>query len=206
MKSLALIFSTLGRAENRSSVRLFLKLVGLLVVPAAAALVAALLGPKRGAAIRWLSLGAVLALLVLAVVVTAGFIQLREHAAEPPGHGKAPAAPVVKTFQPVTHLTKEGLGSLDPRASQLPPSSDAPAGATLVEEVVPRREVAADHARSFLPDAPAAATPGSWRGLRPGRMRGPAAVRGEAWASGQPPIANISILGRSDVAAVRSSE
>lgn len=32
MKSLALIFSTLGRAENRSSVRLFLKLLGLLVV------------------------------------------------------------------------------------------------------------------------------------------------------------------------------
>lgn len=32
MKSLALIFSTLGRSENRSSVRLFLRLLGLLVV------------------------------------------------------------------------------------------------------------------------------------------------------------------------------
>lgn len=32
MKSLALIFSTLGRAENRSSVRLFLRLLGLLVI------------------------------------------------------------------------------------------------------------------------------------------------------------------------------
>lgn len=32
VKSLALIFSTLGRSENRSSVRLFLRLIGLLVV------------------------------------------------------------------------------------------------------------------------------------------------------------------------------
>jgi NADH-quinone oxidoreductase subunit M len=58
----------------------------LLALPAAAAVVAALLGPDRGRVIRWLSLAAVAADLVLAVILIAGFLGLeRQRQPDLPG-------------------------------------------------------------------------------------------------------------------------
>ena len=51
--------------------------LGLLVVPFAAALIAAILGPARGNAIRWLSLSTTLIGLVLAITVTVRFQAIR---------------------------------------------------------------------------------------------------------------------------------
>src|SRR5689334_14390698 len=60
-------------------------LVAMLVVPLAAAVVAGLLGPRRGAAIRWVSLAATLASLVLALVLAVNFADRQARAAgEPP--------------------------------------------------------------------------------------------------------------------------
>jgi NADH-quinone oxidoreductase subunit M len=53
-------------------------LLFLLGIPAAAAVIAALLGPRRGEAIRWVSLAATVAGLVLAVVLAVNFCQLPE--------------------------------------------------------------------------------------------------------------------------------
>src|SRR5688500_18235845 len=61
--------------------------IGLIVVPVAAALIAALLGPARASVIRWLSLGATLIGLVLAIGVTARFVTIR--AARPAAKGAA---------------------------------------------------------------------------------------------------------------------
>lgn len=56
-------------------------LVLLLVIPAVAAIVVALLGPRRRPVIRWISLGAVLLDLALAVVLAVALVQEREAAA-----------------------------------------------------------------------------------------------------------------------------
>src|SRR5262245_34842480 len=80
-----------------------LMLLGLLVLPALAAVVVALLGPGRGSAIRWISLAAVLAELVLAVVVAAGFAALHaEHAAalDRAKENSSAGKPAVPTFKP----------------------------------------------------------------------------------------------------------
>jgi NADH-quinone oxidoreductase subunit M len=61
---------------NNSLDLLRVLLIVLLALPAAAAVVVALLGPERGRAIRWLSLAAVLADLVLAGILVAGFMAL----------------------------------------------------------------------------------------------------------------------------------
>jgi NADH-quinone oxidoreductase subunit M len=53
-------------------------LLFLLGIPAAAAVVTALLGPRRGAAIRWVSLAATVAGLVLAVILAVNFVRLPE--------------------------------------------------------------------------------------------------------------------------------
>src|SRR5437762_255853 len=58
-------------------------LVALLAVPAAAAVVAALLGAGRGEVVRWVSLAATVVSLVLAVVVAAGFVNVRAEQGEP---------------------------------------------------------------------------------------------------------------------------
>jgi NADH-quinone oxidoreductase subunit M len=58
-------------------------LVALLVIPLAAAIAAGLLGPRRGPAIRWLSLAATLVTLALALIVAVGFAYLRAHSTEP---------------------------------------------------------------------------------------------------------------------------
>jgi NADH-quinone oxidoreductase subunit M len=60
-------------------------LLFLLGIPAAAAAGAARLGPRRGDAIRWVSLAATAAGLVLAVVVAVNFCQLPERDLGPPG-------------------------------------------------------------------------------------------------------------------------
>ncbi|MCS7045204.1 MAG: NADH-quinone oxidoreductase subunit M [Gemmataceae bacterium] len=69
-----------------------LSVVGLMVVPLAAALVAAVLGPRRAAWIRWWSLAATLTALALAVLVTAQFLAVR--GVRPPGEHAA------ATFRP----------------------------------------------------------------------------------------------------------
>lgn len=66
--------------------------IGLIVVPVAAALMAAILGPARVGVIRWLSLGATLVGLVLAIGVTVRFMAIR---AERPATKMAAA-----TYQP----------------------------------------------------------------------------------------------------------
>jgi NADH-quinone oxidoreductase subunit M len=68
-------------------------LLGLLVVPAVAAVVVALLGARRLDAIRWVSLGATLATAVVAAVLAVHFAQLRARAEEP-------AAPQRPAFRP----------------------------------------------------------------------------------------------------------
>jgi NADH-quinone oxidoreductase subunit M len=60
-------------------------LVVMLVLPLAAAVVAGGLGPRRGHAIRWLSLAATLASLVLALVLAVNFADRRAHAPPPAG-------------------------------------------------------------------------------------------------------------------------
>jgi NADH-quinone oxidoreductase subunit M len=67
-------------------------LVVMLALPAAAAVVAALLGPRRGQAVRWLSLAAVVVNLGLGVVVIVGFVSLERDA--------APEVPAAATFRP----------------------------------------------------------------------------------------------------------
>jgi len=69
-------------------------LVALLVVPVGTALIVAALGSARRDAVRWLSLGATLAGLVLAAAATFSFLRVR---AEQP---LAPAVKAVTTFRP----------------------------------------------------------------------------------------------------------
>jgi NADH-quinone oxidoreductase subunit M len=57
-------------------------LVCLLAVPSIAAVVVALLGPRRSNAIRWISLGAMLFNLLLAIVLAAGLVSLRSRPAD----------------------------------------------------------------------------------------------------------------------------
>lgn len=59
-------------------------LVALLVVPLGAAVVAGLLGPGRGPAVRWVSLAATLTMLLLALVLAVGFADLRANFPESP--------------------------------------------------------------------------------------------------------------------------
>jgi NADH-quinone oxidoreductase subunit M len=61
----------------------------LLIIPATSALAAWLIGAQRGSAIRWLSLAACVAMLVLACIVAGEFVALRSHQTESPS-----------TFQP----------------------------------------------------------------------------------------------------------
>jgi NADH-quinone oxidoreductase subunit M len=56
-------------------------LVLLLALPAAGAVIVALLGPRRLPAIRWVSLGITLADLAIAVLLTIGFVEIRAHVA-----------------------------------------------------------------------------------------------------------------------------
>jgi NADH-quinone oxidoreductase subunit M len=65
----------------------------LIALPAAAAIVAGLLGPRRGPAIRWVSLAAALVGLVLALILAIDFAQLKAQQAPPSGSP-------VKTFDP----------------------------------------------------------------------------------------------------------
>src|SRR5690349_20548783 len=66
-------------------------LVAMLVLPLAAAVAAAVLGPRRGDAIRWVSLAATLASLVLALVLAFNFADRQ---------ARTPAEPLPTTFQP----------------------------------------------------------------------------------------------------------
>src|SRR5947208_8175080 len=78
-------------------------LIGLLALPAVAAVVVALLGPARAALIRWISLVVVLAGLVLAVILAGGLITIRDAAAQQAAQnkdGKAAFTQKVKTFTP----------------------------------------------------------------------------------------------------------
>jgi NADH-quinone oxidoreductase subunit M len=68
--------------------------VALLALPAAAAVVIALLGPGRGRAIRWISLAATVAMLVFAVILTAGFLEIRKQ------HPLKTSGETVATFRP----------------------------------------------------------------------------------------------------------
>ncbi|HYT88572.1 MAG TPA: NADH-quinone oxidoreductase subunit M [Gemmataceae bacterium] len=74
-------------------------MVALLALPAAAAVVVALLGPRRGPAIRWLSLGTTVATLVIAVILSASFYEIRGRHKE--RVEKEPKdSPTVNTFRP----------------------------------------------------------------------------------------------------------
>src|SRR4051794_33248490 len=65
----------------------------LLVLPLASAVVVALLGPRQGQAIRWISLACTLVCLVLAIIVAVEFVRLSGLRGQPgPGEGL--------TFQP----------------------------------------------------------------------------------------------------------
>src|SRR5262249_42478947 len=68
-------------------------LVVLLALPVAAAIVVALLGPRRLPAIRWISLAVTVADLVIAGLLAAGFVEIRANT--PPR-----AAGPVPTFRP----------------------------------------------------------------------------------------------------------
>src|SRR3954462_8803036 len=71
-------------------------MVPLLALPAAAAVVVALLGPRRGSLIRWFSLGTTVASLVFAVILAVSFVEIRNrHPLESP---KDPHT--VTTFRP----------------------------------------------------------------------------------------------------------
>jgi NADH-quinone oxidoreductase subunit M len=59
-------------------------LVALLVIPLGAAIIAGLLGPRQGPAVRWVSLVATLAMLALALVLAVGFADLRARFPEGP--------------------------------------------------------------------------------------------------------------------------
>jgi NADH-quinone oxidoreductase subunit M len=84
-------------------------LVVMLALPAAAAAFAALLGPRRPDAVRWLSLVAVLADLVLAVVVIVGFVSLDRPTPGPTFHPEiVPGADANRSD--VTTLTLIPLG------------------------------------------------------------------------------------------------
>jgi NADH-quinone oxidoreductase subunit M len=65
----------------------------LLIIPTACAVAAWLLGAHRGNAIRWLSLSAAVAMLVVACLVAAGFIALRAGRTELPATGGATFLP-----------------------------------------------------------------------------------------------------------------
>src|SRR5947209_929863 len=68
-------------------------LVLLLALPAAGAIVVALLGPRRLVAIRWVSLLVTLADLAIAVTLAIGFVEIRSDAKPRPAEG-------VPTFRP----------------------------------------------------------------------------------------------------------
>src|SRR4029077_3794248 len=73
-------------------------LVWLLVIPTAAAIVCALLGPQRAGAVRWASLGATLVNLILAAALAISFAGPRLRAApvaNAPGSDSSP-----QTFEP----------------------------------------------------------------------------------------------------------
>jgi NADH-quinone oxidoreductase subunit M len=106
-------------------------LVVLLALPAAAAVVVALLGPRRGQVVRWLSLAAVVADLVLAAVLVIGFATLARKSEK-----DRPSLLEAGTFQPEIvpgadepdrpHATTWTLIPLDSAASDLGPARTTP--------------------------------------------------------------------------------
>ena len=72
---------------------------GMLALPLVAAIVVAALGPLRKDAIRWISLGATLAGLIIALVLAVDFSKLRQNASNGPGETGA-ARTKIPSFQP----------------------------------------------------------------------------------------------------------
>jgi NADH-quinone oxidoreductase subunit M len=99
-------------------------LVVMLALPAAAAVAAALLGPRRAEAIRWLSLAAVLADLVLAAILVVGFATMQRNQ-RPEGSAATFQPEIVPGADPGRpHATTWTLVSLDVG----PADEAAPAG------------------------------------------------------------------------------
>src|SRR5437870_655384 len=94
-------------------------MLGLLVVPFATALVIAGLGPARMVQIRWLALGATLVNLVLAILLTVNFLEIRDRQPLDPAKTKTfvpvmvPGATDAKPHQTTWNLMAFGMLGID---------------------------------------------------------------------------------------------